>query len=128
MKTSARLFLVDDDARTARRFASMLEEDGHVVELFFDGAHVMQRIGTEPRPDVIVSDVVMPGVSGPTVFLAARRHWPGIPFIFVTGHPELLLGSKGSPPAPAVLTKPISYADFSTILDDMLDVKNRTTR
>ena len=43
MKTSARLFLVDDDARTARRFASMLEEDGYVVELFFDGAQALER-------------------------------------------------------------------------------------
>ena len=128
MKTSARLFLVDDDARTARRFASMLEEDGYVVELFFDGAHVIERFSTEPRPDLIVSDLVMPGVSGPTVFLAARRHWPGIPFIFVTGHPDLLLESKGPPPAPTVLTKPISYAAFSTMLDDMLEGAAPTVR
>jgi CheY-like chemotaxis protein len=116
-----RVLLVDDDVRTTRRFASMLEEDGFTVEVLRDGVEAMERIDRDPRPDAIVTDVIMPRAGGLAVLGAARRRWKDVPVIFVTGHPELL-ANPGIPfdHAPTVFTKPISYADFSETLQRLV--------
>ena len=116
-----RVILVDDDVRTARRFASMLEEDGFIVEVLGDGIEAIERLDHEPRPDIVVTDVVMPRAGGLAVLGATRRRWHDVPVVFVTGHPELL-ANPGIPfeRAPLVFTKPISYADFSEALQQIL--------
>jgi two-component system OmpR family response regulator len=120
--TRARLlFLVDDDQRTARRFASMLEEDGFAVEVLRDGAEAIERLAREPAPDAIVTDLVMPRASGIAVLGEARRRWRSIPVLFVTGHPDLLeRPSIPFDPSPIVFTKPISYPEFSARLRELL--------
>lgn len=118
---TSRLLVIDDDARTAKRFARMLEEDGFTVEVFADGAQAIARLALSPPPDAIVTDLVMPRASGIAVLGEARRLCGNIPVIFVTGHPELL--RRGDVPfeaAPIVFTKPISYADFSDALRALL--------
>lgn len=117
----ARLLLIDDDARTARRFAAMLEEDGFTVEVLHDGAAAIARLASSPPPDAIVTDLLMPRASGIAVLGEARRLWGNIPVIFVTGHPELL-AQKDVPfdRSPVVFTKPISYVDFAEKLQSLL--------
>lgn len=116
-----RLFVVDNDVRTARRLASMLEEDGFIVEVMTDGAEAIARLGREPYPDAVVTDLIMPGMSGIAVLGEARRRVRNIPVVFVTGHPELL-GKPAIPfePSPIVFTKPISVADLSARLTELL--------
>ncbi len=47
-RSRRRVFLVDDDLRTARRLAAMLEEDGFVVEVMRDGDEAVARLEREP--------------------------------------------------------------------------------
>jgi CheY-like chemotaxis protein len=116
-----RLFLVDDDVRTARRLAAMLEEDGFEVEVMRDGTEAVARLGRQPAPDAIITDLIMPGVSGIAVLGEARRRVHHIPVVFVTGHPELLSGPPVPfEPSPIVLTKPISYAELRVRLTELL--------
>lgn len=107
------VFLIDDDTRTADRLAQMLREDGYAVEVSGDGVDALRRLETMPSPDVVVTDLMMPGASGFTVMLEARRMQPTVPVIFLTGHPDLLarLPLKIDP-APIVFTKPIEYDDL----------------
>jgi CheY-like chemotaxis protein len=116
-----RILLVDDDQRTARRLALMLEEDGFVVEVVGDGRDALDRMEHEPAPDGIITDLILPRAGGIAVLGEARRRWKNIPVVFVTGHPELLthLGVPLSP-APLVLTKPISYTELRSTLQELL--------
>src|SRR5262249_2208670 len=59
-----RIFLVDNDERTTRRLAKMLEEDGYAVEVFADGRDAIARLERGPAPDAIITDLVMPHASG----------------------------------------------------------------
>ena len=121
LSAGRRLLLVDDDVRTARRLASMLEEDGFVVEVMRDGTEAVARLGREPPPDAIITDLIMPGASGIAVLGEARRRVHHIPVVFVTGHPELLTGPPVPfEPSPIVLTKPISYAELRARLTAIL--------
>ncbi len=63
----------------------------------------------------------MPGLSGIAVLGAARRRVKDIPVVFVTGHPDLLV-RPGIPfePSPIVFTKPLSYAELSERLSELL--------
>ncbi len=119
-----RIFLVDDDIRTAKRLASMLEEDGFVVEVMRDGSEAVARMDRDPPPDAIVTDLVMLGMSGIAVLGAARRRGQSIPVIFVTGHPQLLARPPiPFEPSPIVFTKPVAYADLRDRLNELLPEK-----
>ena len=111
------ILLVDDDTRTARRLARMLEEDGYWVEVFPGGADAMLRLQRSPLPDVVVTDLMMPGTDGLALMREARRRRPEMPVIFVTGYPERLsrlVDDAGQ--APIVFTKPLEYAALNAAL------------
>jgi two-component system response regulator MprA len=121
---SRRLLVVDDDVRTARRLASMLEEDGFVVEVMRDGSEAIARLCYDPAPDAIVTDLIMGNVSGIAVLGEARREGRRIPVVFVTGHPELIYGCPiPFEKSPIVFTKPISVAELSARLSELLREK-----
>src|SRR6478735_4054409 len=110
MPSNALVLVVEDDIRTARLLARMLEDDGFRVELRFDGATALARLEELPSPDVIVTDFVLPHGDGRAIFDIASRVGHGLPMIVLTGYPELAakLGIEGKP-APVVLTKPVAY-------------------
>jgi CheY-like chemotaxis protein len=85
------IFLVDDDSRSTRVLAHMLREDGHKVELAFDGAAALGRLTRDPLPTVLVVDVRMPHVDGIAVARYARSRSPHIPIIFLTSYPQLVI-------------------------------------
>lgn len=111
------VLLIDDDTRTATRLAQMLREDGYAVEVLGDGVEALRRLENMPSPDVVVTDLMMPGASGFTVMLEARRKQPNVPVIFLTGHPDLLarLPLKLDP-EPIIFTKPIEYDDVRAMI------------
>lgn len=106
------VLVIDDDTRTAALLAQMLREDGYAVEVLGDGVDALRRLEAMPNPDVVVTDLVMPGASGLTVMLEAQRKQPNVPVIFLTGHPDLLARlALTLVPEPLVFTKPIEYDD-----------------
>ncbi len=57
------VWVVDDSPLDAERVRRALESD-HDVEVFTDGSAVLERLASEPGPDVLVLDWIMPGISG----------------------------------------------------------------
>lgn len=112
----ARVLLVDDDLRTLRRFAKMLEEDGYDVAIAGDCSAAIAELDRGPPPDVLVTDLMIPNGSGVLVMQHARAGRPDLPVIFITGYPELLAKFALAEPSPVVFTKPISYADVNAAL------------
>ena len=110
-----RLLLADDDTRTARRLARMLEEDGWQVELCADGATAMARLSQTPPLDAIVADFGLADHGGVALHAEARRLTPPVPVIFVTNYPEHLKRMQLDP-APVVMGKPVDYAAFTVEL------------
>jgi DNA-binding NtrC family response regulator len=111
------VLVIDDDMRTGRRLAQMLKEDGFAVEVLGDGVDALRRLDDMPPPDVVVTDLIMPGASGVTVMLEARRKQPDVPVIFITGHPDLLARSSlRLDPAPVIFTKPVAYDDLKSTI------------
>jgi len=104
------VLVVDDDARTARTLARMLSEDGYEVDVAVDGAAAIARLGHGPPPDVLVTDVHMPGGDEAAIVYRARSLRPDMLVVVVTGYPYSV--DRTLQPRPVVLTKPLVYGDL----------------
>jgi signal transduction histidine kinase len=67
------VWVVDDSPLDAERARSALCTD-HLVRVFADGSAAIEALGSAERPDVIVLDWVMPGISGVEVCRFLRSH------------------------------------------------------
>ncbi len=84
---SARVLLVDDDALVRRASARMLVRAGFAVVDAEDGARALAiaEDGSE-RIDLLLTDLMMPGISGREVIARFRALRPGTPIVCVTGY------------------------------------------
>jgi DNA-binding NtrC family response regulator len=82
----ARILVVDDEPGIAEVLAEVLQLDGHVVESVGNGEAALEKVATG-RYDLILSDVRMPDLDGPTLYLEVQRRYPDLApfFIFLTG-------------------------------------------
>jgi len=81
-----RIMVVDDDATLVDVVGRYLCRDGHQVECVHDGYAALRRVEEEP-PDLVILDLMLPGISGLEVCRRLREHWP-IPIVMLTAHGE----------------------------------------
>ena len=77
-----RIVVVDDDPTVADVVGRYLARDGHTVECVHDGQEALRRIA-EQRPDLVVLDLMLPGMSGLEVCRRLRERWP-VPVVMLT--------------------------------------------
>jgi DNA-binding response OmpR family regulator len=72
-----RILVADDDHDTVDTLAAVLETEGHVVQKVYSGADVLPavRVG---RPDAVILDVSVPGISGYALAQAIRHSFTDI--------------------------------------------------
>ena len=74
--------MVDDDPTVADVVGRYLVRDGHTVECVHDGQEALRRIA-EWQPDLVVLDLMLPGIDGLEVCRRLRERWP-IPVVMLT--------------------------------------------
>jgi len=79
------LLLVDDDPDLLRLLAIRLEAAGYRVETASNGQEALARASVE-RPQLVISDMQMPGMDGAALFDALRVQHPLLPVIILTAH------------------------------------------
>ena len=77
-----RIIVVDDDPTVADVVGRYLVRDGHTVECVHDGHEALRRIA-EQQPDLVVLDLMLPGIDGLEVCRRLRERWP-IPVVMLT--------------------------------------------
>jgi DNA-binding NarL/FixJ family response regulator len=88
--TRRRVLLADDHAQTMLLWRTLLEPEFDVVGTVNDGESLVQA-ADRLAPDVIVSDIVMPGMSGIAAAGAILRSQPGARIVFATVHADSAL-------------------------------------
>jgi DNA-binding response OmpR family regulator len=77
-----RIMVVDDDETLVDVVGRYLCRDGHQVECLPDGYAALRRVAEEP-PDLVILDLMLPGMSGLEVCRRLRERWP-IPVVMLT--------------------------------------------
>jgi DNA-binding NarL/FixJ family response regulator len=83
----ARVLLVDDNPEILERAAAILSRACTVVGTVNDGRAALESVRAL-RPDVIVLDISMPGMSGLEVAAHLRRAGSSVPIVFLTIHDD----------------------------------------
>jgi two-component system, OmpR family, response regulator len=90
MKPPAGLVLIADDEPHIRELLrDFLTSEGYAVLAVASGAEALEALPTF-RPDVILLDMLMPGLSGRDVFDAVRRAGVTVPVILISGTPRIV--------------------------------------
>jgi signal transduction histidine kinase/ActR/RegA family two-component response regulator len=79
------IMVVEDDSRVRAATGSALDELGYRTVLCASGAEALDRLGDEPIA-LLMSDVVMPGMTGPELVERVRLRFPNLRVLFVTGY------------------------------------------
>ena len=107
-KRRGKVLLVDDEELVRMSTADMLAELGYDVIEAASGEEALARFDEEPAIDLLVTDYLMPGMTGADLARAARARRPGTRVLIVSGYAE----AEGIAPDLPRLTKPFRQADL----------------
>lgn len=88
MIKEANILVVDDEEVVRLSYARSLASKHCKVEMVSNGQDALQVMGERPF-DVVLLDLLMPGMNGMTVLSTIKRQWPESEVIIITGYPAL---------------------------------------
>jgi CheY-like chemotaxis protein len=107
-----RVLVVDDDAAMADVLRELIVASGRQAACVHDVESALEVFARE-RPDVVLSDLHMPGRGGLDLLAAIRAHWPGTPVVLMSAFPGPDTRKQGlEAGAVAFLSKPFSVHDL----------------
>ncbi len=116
----ARILLAEDDESMRIFLAKALTRAGHEVTDVGDGLDAMMVLA-EKTQDLLLADVVMPGMDGIELARRAAKEQPGIKVMFITGFAAVALKAREqSPKGARVLSKPFHLRELVSQIDSML--------
>ncbi|MFS0757569.1 response regulator [Noviherbaspirillum sp. 1P10PC] len=80
--------LVDDNVDLLEMTADLFRDAGFEVFTAVSGKEALQILKSNPSIDAVLTDVVMPGMSGLELGHEVRKHYPSISVILVSGYPN----------------------------------------
>lgn len=117
-----RVLLVEDEDAVRSFAVEALKRQGYEVIEAASGAEAVELVaGLEGQIDIVVSDVIMPEMDGPTMMKELRKQRPDLKFIFVSGYPDDAFKNNLTPGDKfAFLPKPFSLAQLAAKVKDEL--------
>lgn len=110
------ILVVEDQDQVRLMMAKVLERLGYKVVTAGSGKEAMRQVDELGRaPDLLISDMVMPGVNGRDLYRHLVGRYPGMPVLFVSGYAPDMDDSVGE-----ILTKPFLPADLAARVGRLL--------
>jgi two-component system cell cycle response regulator CpdR len=115
----SRILLAEDDDSLRGFLARALERAGYEVTACADGDEAVAVLDQDW--DLLLTDIVMPGVDGIEVARQAAARHPGLRIMFITGFAAVALAAgAGAPPGAKVLSKPIHLREIVAEVERMI--------
>ena len=128
--SQARILVVDDQASNVQVVGLILGTLGHEIIPASDGATALKRVAALP-PDLILLDLLMPGMSGRDVCLQLKKNpdWRDIPVIFLSAADDKdLIVSALDAGGVDYITKPFNQAELVSRVRTQLALKSARDR
>ena len=120
---SGTVLLVEDEAMVRAVAERALVRHGYSVLTAEHGEAALELLDKGVVPDLMISDVVMPTMDGPTVVRHARARFPDLPILFMSGYAEEQLRKSIDLDNVAFLPKPFSVKDLAEAVQVVLGAK-----
>lgn len=119
---SQRILLVEDEKPIREIVASILASDGFNCCKAEDGEMAMSLLASGARINLVLSNMLLPKVDGWTLFLHIRKHYPNIPFVFVTAIDDSSVREAATREgAAAFLLKPFDRQELLSVVRRVLE-------
>ena len=118
----ATILYAEDDADMRRFFEKALEKAGHNVIACSDGERALRALKfADGAFDLLLTDIMMPGIDGIELAKQAEQLSPGIKVMFITGFAAVALNPDSNAPKNAkVLSKPFHLKQLVSEVERML--------
>jgi two-component system, NtrC family, response regulator AtoC len=124
--TAANILLVDDEPGMLRYIRTLLEVDDHKVETASTGEEAVERVQKGLRPDLVLLDLLMPGIDGLQTLEQLRHIYPGVKVVMLSCVSDtrkvvqaIRLGAHD------YLTKPFQKAELDAVVDQCLGINQQ---
>src|SRR5215475_3007937 len=121
MSDRAKILLVDDEQRMLRYIKTLLEVDDHEVETASNGEEALATVEKGLQPDLVLLDLLMPGIDGLETLEALRKIQPGMKVIIlscVNDTKKVVQAMRLG--ATDYITKPFQKAELDKVIDQCL--------
>ncbi|MGD0760694.1 MAG: sigma-54 dependent transcriptional regulator [Candidatus Sulfotelmatobacter sp.] len=122
MSEAAKILLVDDEPGMLRYIKTLLEVDDYKVETATTGEEALQHLEKGLQPDLVLLDVLMPGIDGLETLEKLRQKRPGLKVVMLSCVNDtrkvvqaMRLGAQD------YLTKPFQKAELDRVIDLCLE-------
>jgi two-component system, OmpR family, response regulator MprA len=120
-----KILVVDDERAVRESLRRALELEGYEIDLAENGEEALRRIQSQPEPDAVILDVLMPGVDGLEVCRRLRGAGSRLPVLMLTARVEVENRVEGlDAGADDYVTKPFALDELKARLRALL---RRTT-
>ncbi|MEO8336370.1 MAG: response regulator [bacterium] len=116
------ILLVEDEEAVRRVARRALEMHGYTIIDAADGPTAL-ALAAANAIDLVLSDVMMPGMPGPTLVEELRRREPGLSVLFMSGHTEEVIRDHLLDPSIPFLAKPFTPTQLAQKVREALDAK-----
>jgi two-component system, NtrC family, response regulator AtoC len=121
MTDAVNILLVDDEPGMLRYIRTLLEVDDYTVQTASTGEEALQQVEQGLRPDLVLLDLLMPGIDGLQTLEQLRQLVPGVKVVMLSCVSDtrkvvqaIRLGAQD------YLTKPFQKAELTTVIDQCL--------
>ena len=129
----ARILVIDDEQDIRVVLQQVLEREGHEVEVAAGGNEGLELLKSNGA-DVVITDIIMPGIDGVATLGKIKENWPEIPVIVISGGGNVApasyepgaiatnayLASAERAGADCTLTKPFERKELLDALSNLL--------
>jgi DNA-binding response OmpR family regulator len=125
MRERDRILVVDDDRDACELFVLVLEEAGYAVDSADSGFQALSLVSSK-HPDLVLTDLQMPGMSGLELIRRIRSFDAGVPVVLTTGLEtrDLCTGARAYG-AEACLEKPVNLDELLWTIDCALTCRRQ---